>query len=252
MTTVGGLQIQTLQQQALYDMMNGDEVSGAAGVPGAGGTDDSTPPLYLTPQALMTYCQTRLQNIGSQVQTAMTQQQNANWESNSIGNILEEIAGDTNSLAAGKCMDDSSGGVTKIEQDMENLISEIQEKDPDCPQLASLMQLHDTIMATGTGPFPPNSTVQGYYCSSTTGGKPDGHTAPDNSPSSDSQFSTADLTAFTDSLDNINNSLGQNGQLNMIKVESLMSDQTTAITLTTSIIQSIDDGTQKIADKIGT
>src|ERR1700691_4135232 len=78
------------QQQAVYAAING-EASGVDGT-SVSETDGSSPPAYLTPVALMAYVQTRLQGIDSQVQTAMTQQQNADWEQSSIGNVLAEIA----------------------------------------------------------------------------------------------------------------------------------------------------------------
>jgi hypothetical protein len=238
-------------QQALYEMMNGDVISNATGT-STTGTDGSSPPAYLTPESLMAYCQSRLQSIDSQVQTAMTQQQNADWEQSSIGNILTEIASD--SAAA------TNGGMTNpqecqaLEQKIEDLITQIQQRDPGCAQLGPLELLHDTVMATGTGPYPQPNPTHSYYSSNAggVGGKPDGPTPPAGVNSDqDGTIGTNELTDFTNTLNNINSSLSSGAEIGMIQIQSLVSERTTAITLATSTLQSLDDGTQKIVDKIG-
>jgi hypothetical protein len=242
------------QQQALYDLMNGDAVSNATGTSSTA-TDGSSPPAYLTPEALMAYVQSRLQGIDSQVQTAMTQQQNADWEQSNIGSILTEIATDSANTTNG-VMNNPQECQTLV-QNLQDLITQIQQRDPGCSQLGALEQLHDSIMATGCGPNPPNSTVQGYYCSNTggVGGAPNGTMQPTNNPppnGADNTIGTNEFTDFTNTLNNINSSLSSGAELGMIKIQSLMSERTTAITLATSILQSSSDGTQKIVDKIGT
>ncbi|MGD0526801.1 MAG: hypothetical protein ABSE49_16765 [Polyangiaceae bacterium] len=255
MTTVQNPQpLSSAQQQALYDMMNEAAISNTSGTAATGATTDgSSPPVYLTPQALMVYCQTRLQGIDSQVQTAMTAQQNSDWEQSAIGNILSEIASDSANANGGVLS--SASACQTLEGNLESLISQIQQKDPGCSQLGQLEQLHDTIMATGTGPFPAGSSVQGYYCSNGAGvaGQPTGTTPPANvNNSKDNGLGTNELTDFTNTLNNINSSLSSGAELGMINIQSLMSTRTTAIQLTTSILQSYDDGLEKIADKIGT
>src|ERR1700685_4647308 len=97
MTSAQSLQpLSAAQQQAMYDMMNEAAISNTSGTAATGATSDgSSPPGYLTPQALMVYCQTRLQGIDSQVQTAMTAQQNSDWEQSQIGGILSTLATDS-------------------------------------------------------------------------------------------------------------------------------------------------------------
>jgi hypothetical protein len=242
--------VSSAAQQALYDMMN----ASSTGVTGTltTETDGSSPPVYLTPQALMVYCQTRLQGIDSQVQTAMTAQQNTNWEQGEIGTLLSAMATDSNATTNGVTTDPKV--VQTLELDLENLITQIQQRDPGCQQLGALEQLHDSMMATGTGPYPPtNTAIQGYYCSSPNGpnGAPAGKVPPSGSPTNDGVFSTGDFTNFTSTLNNINSSLSSGAEMGMINIQSLMSDRTTAIQLTTSILQSYDDGVEKIADNIG-
>jgi hypothetical protein len=238
-------------QQHLIDTLINQAASGASGT-STTGTDGSSPPAYLTPESLMAYCQSRLQSIDSQVQTAMTQQQNADWEQSSIGNVLTEIASD--SAAAKNAGMNDPQECLKLEQSLETLISQIQQRDPGCAQLGPLETLHDTIMATGTGPHPSSDPTHGYYCSNTkgVGGPPDGPTAPAGvNDDHDNTIGTNELTDFTNTLNNINSSLSSGAEIGMIKIQSLVSERTTAITLATSTLQSLNDGTQKIVDKIG-
>jgi hypothetical protein len=84
------------------------------------------------------------------------------------------------------------------------------------------------------------------------GGAPDGKTPPAGVNSgTDNTISTGEFTDFTNTLNNINSSLSSGAEIGMIKIQSLVSERTTAITLATSTLQSLDDGTQKIVDKIG-
>jgi hypothetical protein len=239
-------QYSSAQQQALYDMMNGDTTSSIGG-PSATGSADGASTASLTPEALMVYCQTRLQGIDTQIQTAMTQQENINTEQNGVGALLNEVAADSAAVGSNGLLNNPQECQT-LEQNIEDLITQIQAKDPNCPQLAQLQQLHDTVMATGTGPYPGH----GYYY----GGDPTkGPTGPTPPPavnaSADGQFGANELANFTSTLTNINSALGSGAELGMIQIQSHMSDRTTAIQLTTSILQSYDDGLSKIADNIG-
>ncbi len=241
-----GQQIQSAQQQALYDIMNGDAVSSTAGVPSTGGTDGQSPPASLTPEALMVYCQTRLQGIDSQIQASMTKQQNISNEQSAIGDILGDLAND--SALAGTGLMNSPAACQDLEQKLENLITQIQNTDPGCSQLGQLEQLHDAIMATGSG-----STAQhGYYYGGDPMKPPIGQTPPPTVESSpDNEMSAAEITGFTNTLNTINSSLSSGAEIGMIQIQSNMSDRTTAIQLTTSILQAYDDGLSKIVDKIG-
>jgi hypothetical protein len=256
MTTAQSLQpLSVAQQQAMFDMMNESAISNTSGTAATDATSDgSTPPVYLTPQALMVYCQTRLQGIDSQVQTAMTAQQNTNWEQGQIGQILSTLATDSADTTNGAMNNPTE--CQNIEQSLENLITQIQARDPGCSQLGQLEQLHDSIMATGSGPYTDTGgTTHGYYYGGDPSKPPTGGTMPPNDVSqsgADNIISTGEFTNFTNTLNNINSGLSSGAELGMIQIQSLMSDRTTAIQLTTSILQSWDDGVQKIADKIGT
>jgi hypothetical protein len=247
------IQTSTLQQQAIYDLINGTGPSSLEGRSPSDASSGGSPPVYLTPEALMLYCQTRLQGIDSQVQTAMTQQQNINSEQNGIAGILQDLATDSANTTNGEMKDPQA--CQTLEQHIEDLIIQIQQKDPGCSQLGQLEQLHDSVMAKGTGPYTDSDgTFHGYYCSSgnSPGTAPGGQTPPANTNTDqDGTIGSDEFTTFTSTLNNINSSLGSGAEMGMIKIQSLMSDRSTAIQLTTSILQAYDDGLSKIADNIG-
>jgi hypothetical protein len=114
-------------------------------------------------------------------------------------------------------------------------------------------------MATGSGPYTTSSAdgstvLHGYYngSDSAAGCSPNGMTEPSSTTQKpDNTIDTTDFTDFTSTLTGINTSLGQDAQLGMIQIQSLMSDRTTAIQLTTNILQAFDDGTSKIVANVG-
>jgi hypothetical protein len=240
------------QQQALYDLMNGDAVSNATGTSSTS-TDGGPSTATLTPEALMIYCQTRLQGIDSQIQASMTQQENINSEQTAIGTLLQQVANDTAAAGTNGLMN-NPGECQGLEQNIENLITTIQAKDPGCSQLAQLETLHDTIMASGTGPYPDPVTgaTHGYYYGGDPTKPPTANTPPPNvNASKDGTLGTQELNDYTSTLNSISSALGSGAEIGMIQIQSHMSDRTTAIQLTTSILQSYDDGLSKIADNIG-
>lgn len=216
------------------------------------GIESAGPPTYLTPEALMAYCQSRLKGIDTQVDAAMTEQQNINWEQSSIGSILQELNADSANLSNGLMTNPAE--CLKLEQELESLISQIQTKDPGCSQLGALEQLHDSVMATGTGPFPQSDPSHGYYYQSNAapGALPDGPNPPNGvNDSKDGAIGADEFTDFTNALTQVNSSLNSGAELQMINIQSLMSDRSNAIQLTTSILQSYDDGLSKIAENVG-
>lgn len=253
------------------------------GAPG-GGPD-------LTGNALIEYCASKLGNIDNQVSSLMNQQNNINSEQN----MLQNIQSDINTLLAKQSSSTGSTGsdpvdCAKLEQDLENMITTIEQTDPGCSELGQLQLLHDTVMGTGTGPYvtnssgavvssvaggpgisklsfdsngnptpplPPGETLHGYYGTdpntNNTGVPPAGTTAPASLPNSspDNNIDGGEVTSFTNTVTAIGNGLNSEGTINMIKIQSLMSDRTTAIQLATSTLQSLDDGNEKIVDNIG-
>lgn len=231
----------------IRQMLDQAAESANGATPTTGSTSSSAPPTYLTPDAIMAYCQSRLQSIDGQVETAMTQQQNCNNEQTGVQGILTDVSSLQSELNNGVVKD--HGAAAKLEGDLEKLISQMQATDPSNPQIGTLEQLHDTIMATGTG---PNNGAGGYYCSANPPGSPTGQAPPPNvNQDHDDTFGTDELTSFSQTLTGVNNALNNSAELGMIQIQSLMSQRTTAIQLSTNILQSMDDGMSKIVDNVG-
>jgi hypothetical protein len=217
------------------------------------GSGGNSPPLYLTPDAIMAYCQSRLQSIDGQVETAMTQQQNCNSEQSAVQGVLNEIGDLQSQLSGTPPVVNAPASAVKIEGDLESLISQMETTDPTNSQIATLKQLFDTIMATSTGPN-KNGAQMGFYNGSTAApGSPPNGTAPAQGVNNDEDgtFGSDELTNFSQTLTGVNNALNNSAELGMINIQSLMSQRTTAIQLSTNILQSMDDGMSKIVDNVG-
>jgi hypothetical protein len=209
--------------------------------------------VYLTPEALMVYCQSRLQDIDSQVETDMNKQSNINWEQQQIGDLMTEVT-QLQSTENNGIMDNKDSA-QKLEQDIETKIAEIQQRDPGSPVLSQLEQLHDTVMATGTGPYTDaNGQFHGYYNGSLSkpGDPPSGQNPPDGvNTGTDGKFGDDELHNWASTLQSINSTLNNSAEMGMIDIQSKMSLRSTAIQLSTNILQSVDDGASKIAANVG-
>jgi len=210
---------------------------GGTGLEGLGGADAS---VYLTPDALMAYCESRLNSIDSQVQTAFVQQELRNGEQGDLQQILGLLQ--TYQSGIGDIPNNKSdqGTCAKIEQAMAAEIHKLQAEDPNNPDLGKLIQAYNDFVWTGTGPtsstpyidqqdFPPNQ----------------------NGNQGDGMLSDTEMKGFMDTIQGISSDLNSGAELQMIQLQSLMSQRQTAIQLTTNLVQSIGDQLNKIADNIG-
>ncbi|MGH7270401.1 MAG: hypothetical protein ACREJ3_08215, partial [Polyangiaceae bacterium] len=108
-------------------------------------TGGGMPTTYLTPDALMTYCETRLGSIDSQIQGEMNQQQAQTKETQEIQNVESLF----DSYANGVTNDPDS--CTKMENSLGDLIKSLQTSDPSCSALATLKQTYNSLVWSGTG-----------------------------------------------------------------------------------------------------
>lgn len=202
---------------------------------GAGPDPSADGSVYLTADVLLAYCQSRLQSIDSQARETFQGQQNLNKEQALIGDAQQQLQ----SLSQGtKSKDDC----VKIEQKLEDIIKQIQAVDPHSPVIAKLEQLHDNIMGTGSGPYTDSAgNPHGYM---TPGG-------PTTRQDEDSDISDYEMKGFIDDLQGVGSDLNSCAELQMIQLQSLMSQRQTAIQLTTNIVQSLGDQLNKVADNIG-
>jgi hypothetical protein len=219
--------------------------------------------VYLTPEALMLYCQTRLQNIDSQVQADLTQQQNVDWEQQVVGDLVNQINVAQSLVgqdASNKdCLADKNA-IAGLERQMEKDIAEIQARDPACPILKQLKDMHDAFMSDGSGPIAADGTKtsdqnavlnggSGYYNG---GSSPTGMNAPDGTQKDqDYKIGSSDLQNFGDSLKQMNNTLNSSAEMKMIDIQSKVGMRTNIIQASTNIMQALDDALSKVTANIG-
>jgi hypothetical protein len=222
----------------------------ATSLTGIGPTGD--PMNGLSADALLAYIQAKLGDSDSQIKTLLNHQKVVEQEQQQVQGLLDEV----NSLDSRISKDDQGNGkltdpaaCQKLAQDIENLVSQIQAADPSCPSLDDLKALHDRVMATGSGPYDGH----GYYNgSSAQAGQPPNGSAPPSQDlkDQDNTFGADELKQFADSLNSINSDLSSGAQIQMIELQSKVSDRSTSIQLATNIMQSVSDAEQKTVANI--
>lgn len=214
------------------------EESGSGDAPGDMPIGSYTPE-YLSPNALLAYCGTQMQQIDSQIQKTFADQQKQNLEQQTINQALQVLQGCADgTLDSNGKYGTNADQCRSMEKALEQTISTIEEIDPNAACLQQLKQIHDNIMATGTGPNDPK-LGHGYYV-----GPNDGNPTPDDT------ISSTEMSGFINALQNVGSGLNSDAQLRMINIQSLVSQQQTAVELTTNIMQSLDDATKKVVENI--
>jgi hypothetical protein len=196
-----------------------------------GGSDGS---IFLTPDALLAYCESRLSSIDGQVRGAFGAQQLRNSETSAIQRALQTFQENTGGVT------NDATSCTAMEKALHDLIAQLKASDPGCPELPKLKQTYNDLLYSGTG---PTSALpyedQTLY--------PPKHTDPPG----DKTLDSTEMQAFIGSLQSSASDLNSNSELQMIQLQSLMSQRQTAIQLTTNLVQSLGDQAQKIAENIG-
>jgi hypothetical protein len=203
----------------------------------------------ISPDALMAYCESRMNGIDTQIKSTFDQQQKTNEEQQVLGDALQTLQafGDGTLDSTTLQQNANADQCKQMELAIESAIQKIRDIDPTSSAIPQLEALHDKLMGTGTGPFPDgNGNVHGYYDPNYTKSPPDGgHTEQD------SNISPEEMKGFIDDLNNINSGLSSNSELQMINLQSLMSQRQTAVELTTNLIQTLDDTMGKIVGNVG-
>jgi hypothetical protein len=188
----------------------------------------------LTPDALMAYCESRLHSIGDQVNTIFSSQELRNSETTAAQSVIQafqaNIAGVSNDAAT----------CTTIETSLQNLIVHLKATDPDCPGLGALEQTYNNVLFSGTGP-----TGDLKYQD------PDLYPAHEATQAPDQTYSDTEMQGYVSNLQSFVSGLNSDSELQMVQLQSLMSQRQTAIELTTNLVQSLGDQSEKIAENVG-
>ncbi|HTB76238.1 MAG TPA: hypothetical protein VK762_23485 [Polyangiaceae bacterium] len=198
----------------------------------------------LSPDALMAYCQTRLDSIDSQARTCFDDQNKNASETQQIDAVNDALrlfpAGTTDADAC-----------KKLETLFQNAITSIQGTDPSCAELPTLINTYNSIVWSGTGgaafnhssdPTDPDFIDVAHHPAS----------PPDpSSKQGDGQLGAPEIQNYMQTLSDCVDNINSKSQLEMVNLQSLMSQRQTAVTLTTNLVQSLGDQENKIADNIG-
>ena len=181
--------------------------------------------VYLSPDALMSYCATRLRGIDDQVQAAFAKQQTANADSSVLGALADDQSftiptDDKMNLDPG-CNDKLSTGETANQQASEAVaaLKEAAQKVSDPRTAQALLQAADKLQSD----IDDKKTING-----------------------------ADFKTLTSgAVQQIQQDLNSGAELSMINLQSLMSQRQQAIQVCTNLVQSFGDQVNKIADNVG-
>jgi hypothetical protein len=198
----------------------------------------------LSPEALMAYCQSRLDSIDGQVQSTFKNQQARNGEASGLQQVIATLDTYSSGVSSGDAQ-----GATKcaaMESSLYGLIQQIKASDPGCPELGKLEQTYNDLLYTGTGPQAATATTPALQYVD------EGIYPPNqNGPKGDNVISATEVQGFVQSLQGCASDLNSGSELQMIQLQSLMSERQTAVELTTNLVQSLGDQSQKIAENIG-
>jgi hypothetical protein len=209
----------------------GDAGIGALDLTSLSSADGS---ILLTPDALLAYCQSRLKSIDGQLRGVLYGQQVRNTEVSAIQQVLQKF----NSATDG--VNGDSTTCTNMEKSLYGLIRQLKDSDPGCPELPKLTQIYNNLVYSGTGP-----TTDLPYVDE------DLYPANQQGKRGDNILSTSEIQGYSSGLQACASDLNSDSELQMIQVQSLMSQRQTAVQLTTNLVQSLGDQAQKIVENVG-
>ena len=196
----------------------------------------------LSPDALMAYCQSRLDSIDGQVTASFTEQQTNASAISQIDQVISDAQDVRRRRPEGPAV------CKKLEATFGALINSLKSLRPGLPCAPALTTTYNSMVWSGDGgaavhPLAPGRS--GLH-------RRDATTRPTESgPKGDNVLSSSELQGYVQTLSDAAGNLNSNSELQMVQLQSLMSQRQTAISLTTNLVQSLGDQENKIADNIG-
>jgi hypothetical protein len=170
----------------------------------------------LSPEALMAYCESRLQSLDDQM-NGIFQTQTANAATTQDVNHISSLMNDLPPPSP----TDTSGNVTVSSQDKANI---------------------DSAYATAINSVQGNPTLRASLVTDQ---------AAFDSDAGSGTLTADQMTNLTGNLKNDAAGLNSDSEMTMITLQSLMSQRQTAVQLTTNLVQSLGDQQSSIAKNIG-
>ncbi len=216
---------------------------------------------YLTPDALMTYCSTRLQGLDAQVQQAFHEQEESNRDSQIISDALNASAFGVNVNG----WDPSQyGGGSALIGDLQNAINQLPPGDARDQLIKVRDQIADRMDSKGQlkailDSTDPQQAYQQYWChfdgssgnKQWTGQSDNSIVANVGGTANANPIDPKEVASWSDAVKSAQSGLNSASELNMISLQSLMSQRQEAIQLCTNLVQSLGDQCNKIAQNIG-
>lgn len=168
----------------------------------------------LTPDALMTYCATRLRGLDDQMQTQLARQQQARDASGALNDLTNKMSQLGNDHA---CNGIAANDAVGTRANVDALFQEALKKTPPGPALDMLAREYATF----------------------------------KNDLGDNIMSKGDAASMATRLATVTKEMNGSAELDMISLQSLMSQRQTAIQMCTNLIAALNETPKAIAQKIG-
>lgn len=212
---------------------------------------------WLTPDALMAYCSTRLDQLGSQASEIFQQQENVIYDRNAISDLVNECQAYKSGADKDAC--------AKLEKQLETTIASIKQNDPNSNAIPKLEKIHDQLMAATTGPSAPGTTYNSKPPMEFTGQLEGTVPATPPTPGDGTYYDPSmaqgatlggslsgdQVQSYITQIQQVGTDLGSQSDLQMIQLQTLASQRESAIQMTTNLMQSVSDSLNKITSNIG-
>jgi len=189
----------------------------------------------LTSDSLMSYCDSQLDSIDGEIDTTMESDNDATQVSQQLQGVIETFQQNSGGVNS------SFNSCASLESALGNVVTQMQQTDPSNPNLGPLTQTYNNMVWSGTGGTPAYGGPQLMP----------GFPPVQNGPQGDGTLSTDEMNSYISTLQGAAGSLDSGSEMNLVQIQSLMSQRETAIQLTTNLVQSLGDQTNSIVSNIG-
>ena len=200
--------------------------------PAAGvlGSNPAMNAAYLSPDALLAYCASQLQRIDGKIQAMVAEQTTATKLSDALGAAQAAFAkysGGIDNRIGGKTGDDSKhadnmANKTSCIEITKQLDAAVDKLPVDDPNRARLVEIANVFRERGAMDSPGTGMV-----------------------------GQAEIAGFAAEMKKMSSTIESNSQMNMITIQSLMSNRSSAIQLVTNMVQGLGDSSKSIAANVG-
>lgn len=242
--------IQTLQHIVPFTQAGASEIAGDPPPPIAAG--------YMTPDSLMAYCSVRLQGLDSQMKSMFDNEQKSVNDSQTVNDFMAAL---NNCSGKGLNLVDNHAGVDLLAA-AQNAIDKV---GPETATGQRLIAIRDQMAKAMGGDalmqaVQKDPTVCARMSDEAKGGACDAtvlfnhgiSTGPDQGAHETQQTITGEtVQGWVNDAKNVQGDLNNQSEMNMIQLQSLMSDRQTSVQMCTNLVQSLGDQANKIAANVG-